>query len=67
MSLLSSELKLLTDRFDRVDQDNAEIKTDISSVKLDVARHSMYWDITRYAGYTTITSLLAYFGWTKSH
>ena len=61
-----SELKLLTDRFDKVDQDNAAIKKDVSTIKADVARHSMYWDITKYAVPGALASFLSYLGLTSN-
>jgi hypothetical protein len=60
MSLELGELKLLTDRFDKVDLDNKDIKEKVDAIRIKVDRHSIYWNIVKY-GLVPIGATLA--GW----
>lgn len=51
-------------RFDKVDEDNREIKTKLAAVHDTVNRHAVYWDITKWSLYL---SLASFFGWIASH
>lgn len=67
MSLQDPVLKLLTDRFDRVDADNKEIVDKVGHIEETVNQHAVYWSISKWAAATIIAPLLAYIGWTKGH
>lgn len=39
----------MKERFDKIDEDNEKIKTDVDTVKEQVLRHGIYWDIVKYS------------------
>lgn len=60
-----NEMEFLTGRFDRVDSDNAEIKKELATVHAKVDRHTVYWDIVKWA--IPGGGLAAVLGWFGLH
>lgn len=52
----------LAERFDKVDEDNADIKKELKTVRDTVTTHSVYWSITKWSVAGIIGTVLSWFG-----
>jgi hypothetical protein len=59
----------LIERFDRIDQDNKDIKTELMEVHSTVMRHSAYWNVVKYLAGSggAIAAFLSFVGYDKKH
>ncbi len=58
----------MKERFDRVDTDNKNIKTELTTVHEIVTQHAVYWSIAKYVAGAIVTGsggILAWFGLSK--
>lgn len=58
-------LDWMKERFDKVDEDNDELKKELKTISTTVVQHSTYWGIVKWALVSCgglITATLAYFG-----
>lgn len=67
MSLDATLVQRIEERFDKVDKDNKEICEKVEAVQKTVARHGVYWDITKWALPPALIAILGYLGFTKTH
>lgn len=58
-------LTMISKRFDKVDQDNKDINDKVDAIQETVARHGIYWDVTKWAVPPAFIAILGYIGLTK--
>jgi hypothetical protein len=65
MGLDDSLIERIEQRFDKVDKDNKAIEEKVDAIQVQVDRHAVYWDVTKWIAAPSAVAILGYLGLTK--